>query len=588
VFKNTQGGKNMNLRTMNFESEQSTNEQFTIINNITRDIFVGDFTAYGTVAPEGLRNGSKAPGKYGADALTLQTLLLNINDDDELPLNALASNDAVYFEVHLDETRYAGIVKDNSDEEKRSLKVEYVGAQLPKEVKMLPFMLWNFRDCLKKGSKPDPHTRQSKQEDIKLLFAFEYRERFLELVKEFQDDGSVTNGNLAIFSDCFDYGFLRYNRSMEAEIEENAPGLLETVRQAVKSKELKPMGIFKNLEVVKFINFDEEDVPAPTGKLSNSEMMKRVREGAYRFEYEWSPDQKVRIPSLSFLETYVPNEHFYTLVNKLVYRFASIDKRKEEGMSGSALIGNDIINAFVVGKPGTGKTTTLYALGAALGLPVYSIPLNKHTESDTFEGMNKFVDGKLQFVPTEFLKAFTEPSIIILEEVNLADPGVVMGALGQAVEFPYVLMKDGYIPVTRNANSAIFGAMNIGTYGSRGVNEAFSSRFKQTYILDDPTREEFIDILSKGGNTIEECEWVYNAYTKIINFLEDPANGGDEELTLNITLRGCKGALEDISEGNDPYQAIKNTLVGKIRQSATAEETNRVWEEVVQNLPPLY
>lgn len=571
-----------NVRVMNFASEKTDSEKFVIASNVTRDIYVGDFAAYGTIAPEGLRNGSKAPGKYGADALAVQTLLLNINDEDELPVNALASNEAVYFEVEIEGTRYAGLIKDEG------AKIEYESAQLPENLKMLPYILLNFRDCLKKGAKPDPNTRQTKQEDVKLLFAFEYRERFQSLVQEYQDEGSVTNEALAIFSDCFDYGYLRHNRSLEVEIEENAPGLLETVRQAVKSKDLKPMSALKNIDVIKFANFDEEDVPAPAGKLSNSEMMKKIREGVYRFKYEWAPDQKLRIPSLSFLDNYVPNEHFYTLVNKLIYRFASIDKRKEEGMSGSALIGNDIVNAFVVGKPGTGKTTTLYALGAALGLPVYSIPLNKHTESDTFEGMNKFVDGKLQFVPTEFLKAFTEPSIIILEEVNLADPGVVMGALGQAVEFPYTLMKDGYIPVTRNANSAIFGAMNIGTYGSRGVNEAFSSRFKQTYILDDPTKEEFIDILSKGGNTIEECEWVYNAYNRIIAHLEDPANGGDEELTLNITLRGCKGALEDIAEGNDPYQAIKNTLVGKIRQSATAEETNRVWEEVVQNLPPLY
>lgn len=570
----------INVRVENFVHDKTPEQKFEILSNTQRDVYLGDFASYGVVAPLGLRNGSKAPGKYGADALALQTVLLNA-EDDVLPINALASNDAVYFEANIEEKLYAGLIKDNAK------KIEYVTEALPKKAVMLPYVLYNLRDSLKTGAKPDPNSKQD-VDGVKLLFAHEYRERYAAILEEYFSDGSVSSDAMAIFSDCFDYGYLRQNRALVTEVEENTAGLLETVRQAVKSKELKPMSIFKNISTIKFTNFEEEDIPAPAGRLPDSEMMKEAKKGSYRIKYPWSAEQRAKIPSLSYLESYVANKHFFTLLNKYIYRYKAVNERREKGMTGTALIGSDIINAFLLGKPGTGKTTTLYALGAALGLPVYSIALNKHTESDTFEGMNKFVDGKLQFVATEFLKAFTEPSIIILEEVNLADPGVVMGALGQAVEFPYILMKDGYIPVLRGANTAIFGAMNIGTYGSRGVSQAFSSRFKQSYILDDPTKEQFIDILHKNHPQLAECEWVYNAYSKIIAHLEDPANGGDEEMTLNVTLRGCQGALEDIAEGNDPYQAIRDTLVGKIRESATAGEANRIWEEVVQNLPPIY
>ena len=211
--------------------------------------------------------------------------------------------------------------------------------------------------------------------------------------------------------------------------------------------------------------------------------------------------------------------------------------------------------------------------------------MSKNSEEDTFEGVTKVVDGKLSFISTDFLEAYTNGGIIILEEVNLADPAVVMGAIGQAVEFPFVLKKNGYETVRRHPLCIIISTMNIGTYGSKGVNQAFSSRFKQSYILDDPTKDQFVKILGMNGYDKKKCEYVYDSYSRIVTYLKTPEVNA-EEICLNLSIRGCLGALQNIEDGDDPKEALKNTLVGKIYE-VDPEIADCVNKEIIRALPNL-
>ena len=143
------------------------------------------------------------------------------------------------------------------------------------------------------------------------------------------------------------------------------------------------------------------------------------------------------------------------------------------------------MNIFIVGRPGTGKTTLAYMVGAATGMPVYSVNMDKNVDDNEFEGKTKIVDGSFNFVTTDFLDAYTNGGIIILEEVNLADPNVIMGTLGQAVEYPFRLKRNGYEEVRRHPMCVIINTMNVGTVGSRDISEAYADRSKQIYVLND-------------------------------------------------------------------------------------------------------
>lgn len=416
----------------------------------------------------------------------------------------------------------------------------------------------------------------------------ELRDIFKKLVADYNAKGTVEMKDVLHFCDSFYYGFAVNHESITIRDNDVSE---ETIKQGYEGKMFELSSVFEEVEgkpALKIL----EGITLRTTKKEKAKKAKAVSavfedclEGKRAIPYEWDEDQQVKIPELSYLDDFIPSPHFYSLLNKIEQRTEKILERLDSGKEGVAAIGKDYINSFIIGKPGTGKTTTAYALGAALRVPVYTIPITKNTEEDTFQGMTKVVDGGFKFVSTDFLEAYTHGGIVILEEVNLADPSVIMGVLGQAVEAPFLLMQDGYKAVRRHPMCIVIGTMNIGTYGAKGVSQAFSSRFKQTYILDDPKAEDFIAILEKQGHSNKKCKWVYDAYTKINNYLKSPEISR-EEICLNVTLRGCIGALDCMEEGDTPQQAIYNTLVGKVAEVdlELAEDINK---NIVRSLPNL-
>lgn len=420
----------------------------------------------------------------------------------------------------------------------------------------------------------------------------ELRSLFCKISEDYQTTGAAALVDVLQFCDSFYYGFVKKSGIDEYE-ELLAEVVPETMEQGYTSKLFEISEIFDVVEgKPEFKLFvDAGIVPRESNKakkkrkVSADSLFEELKEKKHYIPYEWSEEQMMKIPDISYLDDFIPVPHFYSLFNKIVAKTDNVLARLEAGKTGLDALGKDYINSFIIGKPGTGKTTIAYALGAALGMPVYTVALTKNTEEDTFEGMTKVVDGGFKFVSTDFLDAYTNGGIIVLEEVNLADPAVVMGALGQAVEAPFILMRDGYQAVRRHPMCIILGTMNIGTYGSKGVSQAFSSRFKQTYILDDPKAEDFISILMKGGHSQERAKWVYEAYERINKHLKSP-EVSREEICLNVTLRGCIGALECMDEGDDPYRAIYNSLVGKIAE-VDLELASDIHNNVITSLPNL-
>lgn len=192
--------------------------------------------------------------------------------------------------------------------------------------------------------------------------------------------------------------------------------------------------------------------------------------------------------------------------------------------------------------------------------------------------MTKVIDGKLTETRTPFLINGEEGGISVIEEINLASPDVVMGAIGQFVEFPYSIMEQGYKQVKRHPLNVIFGTMNIGTAGSKEVNEALSSRFSQTIVLDDPEEEDFLARLEIEGFDKKISRWVYDRYVDIIETLKSP-DYNCEEYCLNVNFRSCLGALQAIEFGSEPKEAIRNTMVGKIAEK-DMEIAERIWEMI--------
>lgn len=304
----------------------------------------------------------------------------------------------------------------------------------------------------------------------------------------------------------------------------------------------------------------------------------KIKTGEYMVPYNWSSEQQKRIPSLSNLDTFVPTADFYELLDIINDCANGVLSEIESGKSELEAIKKHYTNSILVGKPGTGKTSIAYALGAALGVPVYTVTNSRNTEEDNYEGKNKVIDGKITFCPTLFLEAYKNGGIIVLEEFNLVSPDVLMGAIGQAIEAPFVLMEDGYKEVRRHPLCFLIATMNSCTQGSKEPNEAFTSRCPDVFLMDDPEPDDFIKILVNNGNTLSDSKAVYEMYTNIIDYLN---SNSYEDVALSITMRHCLAALRAIKSGIPFKRAVKRSIVNTIGVK-DIELAKEVYEAVVE------
>lgn len=307
------------------------------------------------------------------------------------------------------------------------------------------------------------------------------------------------------------------------------------------------------------------------------------RNGEHIIRHEWGDEQKKRVIPPDFLDTFVPIPEFFRLMNKLDLRIGqNMAGQYECGLTEPEQIRRDVVNVLLYGNPGTGKTVLAHALSAATGMPLYEVKFDKYTESDEVEGKNKIIAGKLAFTGTDFLEGYEKGGILLLEEINCADQNVVTGALNNAIEYPFFIMKDGYQKVNRNPFTVIIATMNVGTEGTMWLNQSFASRFKQKYRIADPSPEDFIRFLTNYGYDRDAAAYVHDAYVKVIALLT--SNRATAEYALNLSTRACLGALENMSEGEDAKTALIDTVVGAVG-IVDPQAADNISKNVIANLP---
>ncbi|MCR5367878.1 AAA family ATPase [Eubacterium sp.] len=371
----------------------------------------------------------------------------------------------------------------------------------------------------------------------------------------------------ALFSDSYYF----YDSKKEINVDNMLS--VETVNQAYRRGQYVSPSFLKDqpMPVSRFLKEETIDYQGETTTEERNEesedIMAAIKEGDYKINFPWQKDQRPYM-SQNVLENFVPTESFVRILKKIKFRTDRVLKRMETTDDNIKAIGQDYINITLTGKPGSGKSVLVHALGEATGMPVYVTAASHNTDEDSFEGMTKMVNAHPTAVPTDALKCFKEGGICLIEEANLPQAAVMMGALGQAVEFPFILKENGYEVIRRHPLCIFITTMNTGTVGSKPMSQAFANRFKQSYCLNDPDKETFISILERRtGESKKLCRWIYNAYESVIKCLKKNDGIADtESILLSLSLRSCIGAIENIQEGEHPKDAVRDSIIGKIAE----------------------
>ena len=161
------------------------------------------------------------------------------------------------------------------------------------------------------------------------------------------------------------------------------------------------------------------------------------------------------------------------------------------------------LNPLLVGPAGTGKTMLGAQLAQLLRVPFGSISCTAGMSESQLTGWLLPVGehGRFDYVPSPFVQGLEQPSVFLLDEVDAADPNVLL--LLNSV------MSNGFITIphklknptiTRHARAIILaGANTIG-----GADDIYSARMP----LDGATEDRFYPIVADYDESYEKSLFV--------------------------------------------------------------------------------
>ena len=357
------------------------------------------------------------------------------------------------------------------------------------------------------------------------------------------------------FCDSFLYDFAKPAKSVY-----QTKGTLteEELLLAYRSRLLNDMSnqfsMEKNAEPCRlFRGIAQKEEPKKAVKKQNDNM-KSFRNMEHHVDYEWKDEQKDRIRPVSFLDDFTPTDTFYKVMKKIDLRIGkNMVTNLQCGVTDPLMIRSDYVNMLFYGDPGTGKTALANAISASTGMPIYEVTFNEDSEEDEF---------KLSFVETAFLEGFANGGILLLEEINLARANIFTSVLNQAMEYPYIIKRNGYERIVRHPLTVIIGTMNLETEGTTSLNSACSQRFTSKYLVGEMGDKDMMESLRKRGYSTDDIRYVYGQYKKLRKSLKETDQ--ERKLLREVSIRQCIDALNAIEEGVEPREAVIDSLYGAL------------------------
>lgn len=367
----------------------------------------------------------------------------------------------------------------------------------------------------------------------------------------------LTLENILRFCDCFWYDYAKVQNSIEVEMDLD----IYQIKTAYQIGNLRCCTEINTSKCKLFENITQNETTSV--EYSRADAFADFMKKSHKVEYEWAESQKSRICSVDSLYDFVPTESFYKIMKKIDFRVKqNMIDNLSLGITDIESIKQDYVNILLWGDPGTGKTTLANAVSAVTGMPIYVSTMNEDSEDDEFEGKNKIVNGSISFVETAFLEAFEKGGIILLEEINLARANVFTSVINQAVEYPFLLKRNGYELIKRHPLTIVIATMNLDTEGTSAINSSSSQRLLAKYEITEPSEAEFKNVLVKRGFSEKDLNFVYHIFSKVRTELKSSEQ--KRRYLKELSIRQCLGALMSMQEGINAKDALVDSIYGSL------------------------
>lgn len=197
---------------------------------------------------------------------------------------------------------------------------------------------------------------------------------------------------------------------------------------------------------------------------------------------------------------------------------------------------------YLFGPHGSGKTTVSYQIASRLNYPVQTFTAHSRMEFDDLVGMWKMNNGNMEYIYGPLSIAMKEGHLLIINEIDRADPGQLAGLNDILEGHPLVIPTNGGETIYPHENFRFIANGNssgggdpTGLYqGVQQLDIAFMDRFRLSEVNYLPQSEEekmLEKIFPALPKTIRE-----NMVT-VANKIRTLFIGGEETATpLTITM----------------------------------------------------
>ncbi|HCL4480335.1 TPA: AAA family ATPase [Clostridium botulinum] len=235
-----------------------------------------------------------------------------------------------------------------------------------------------------------------------------------------------------------------------------------------------------------------------------------------------------------------------------------------------------------IGEKGTGKNNLVTTVAWLFQRPLYELSLNSQFDKMDLLGSKGFEQGvgedgqpysKITFDKESFIEAMEVGGFINLDEVNTADPSILV-QLHSVADDRGSLQVAGYGNVKSNKNFGMILTMNKDYVGTNQLNEATRDRF--TPILF-PSNESIADMLASkfpkiDANTINYADQIYSSILTLIK---------DGELSMDcITVRGFIDAVE-VSEDLGLQESLIDNVANRIEDDEYRQHVLNIIDDIV-------